>query len=145
MNGKRIISGGLLAGVIISLKSGDDNLIVEVNEPDAVVTISNEQGKVEITRKSDKTPISISVERYMPDFDRKADEAVYARWLVKIDPLYPSRLAVIATNGRNDRVRTTLSTNHTAARPVIAEATIPHANAAPVPGGRPSAASLAPL
>jgi serine/threonine protein kinase/Leucine-rich repeat (LRR) protein len=52
----------LLAGVIISLKAGDDNLVVEVNEPDALVTISNEQGKVEITRKTDKTPLSISVD-----------------------------------------------------------------------------------
>jgi serine/threonine protein kinase/Leucine-rich repeat (LRR) protein len=52
----------LLAGVIISLKSGDDNLIVEVNEPDAVVTISNEEGKIEVTRKTDKTPLSISVD-----------------------------------------------------------------------------------
>jgi hypothetical protein len=32
----------------------------------------------------------------------KDDEAVYAKWLAKIDPLYAARLEVIATNGRND-------------------------------------------
>jgi serine/threonine protein kinase/Leucine-rich repeat (LRR) protein len=60
--GAAVLGLAILAGVIISLKSGDDNLIVEVNEPDAVVTISSEQGKVEVTRKTDKTPLSISVD-----------------------------------------------------------------------------------
>jgi hypothetical protein len=32
----------------------------------------------------------------------KDDEAVYDKWLVKMDPLYAGRLAVIKTNGRND-------------------------------------------
>jgi hypothetical protein len=32
----------------------------------------------------------------------KDDEAVYAKWPVKIDPLYAARLEVIPTNGRND-------------------------------------------
>jgi hypothetical protein len=32
----------------------------------------------------------------------KDDEAVYAKWLAKIDPLYAARLEVIPTNGRND-------------------------------------------
>jgi serine/threonine protein kinase len=60
--GAAVLGLAILAGVIISLKSGDDNLIVEVNEPNALVTISDEEGKVEITRKTDKTPLSISVD-----------------------------------------------------------------------------------
>jgi serine/threonine protein kinase/Leucine-rich repeat (LRR) protein len=68
---KTLIYGGVaaaalaiaaVAGVVISMRSGGDNLVVEVNEPDAVVTISNEQGKVETTRKSEKTPLVISVD-----------------------------------------------------------------------------------
>jgi hypothetical protein len=32
----------------------------------------------------------------------KDDEAAYAKWLAKLDPLFGSRLALVATNGRND-------------------------------------------
>jgi hypothetical protein len=68
--GKRLllISGGvigvlLLAGLVISLQTRDGTLIVEVNEPDAVVQVLNDEGKVEITRKGGREPITISVDR----------------------------------------------------------------------------------
>jgi hypothetical protein len=43
----RVILGGLLAGLVISLRTKDGTLIVKVNEPDAKVQVLNEEGKVE--------------------------------------------------------------------------------------------------
>ena len=63
-----LIGGGilgvlaLLAGLIISLRTKDGTLVVTVNEPDADVQVLNEAGKVEITRKGEKGPITISVD-----------------------------------------------------------------------------------
>ena len=51
----------LLAGLVISLRTKDGTLVVTVNEPDAEVQVLNEEGKVEITRKGEKGPITISV------------------------------------------------------------------------------------
>jgi len=44
-----LLGVAVLAGVIFKLQTKDGTLIVEVNQPDAVVTISNEEGKVEIS------------------------------------------------------------------------------------------------
>ena len=52
----------LLAGLAVTLKTKDGTLIVTVNEPDADVQVFNEEGTVEITRKGEKDPISISVD-----------------------------------------------------------------------------------
>ncbi len=63
-----LIGGGLLgvvvllAGVILSFRTKDGKLIVTVNEPDAEIQVLNEENKVEITRKGDKGPITISVD-----------------------------------------------------------------------------------
>jgi putative heme-binding domain-containing protein len=63
-----LIGGGLLAalivlaGLVVSLRTKDGTLIVRVTEPDADVQVLNEEGKVEITRKGDTQPISISVD-----------------------------------------------------------------------------------
>ncbi|HEV3343753.1 MAG TPA: serine/threonine-protein kinase [Pirellulales bacterium] len=53
----------LLAGMVINMKtkSGDATLVVTVNEPGAEVQVLNEKDTVEITRKSDKGPITITV------------------------------------------------------------------------------------
>jgi len=51
----------LLAGLVISLRTQDGTLIVKVNEADAEVQVSDEEGKVEITRKGEKEPITFSV------------------------------------------------------------------------------------
>lgn len=62
-----LIGGGvlgaviLLAGIVINLKTKDGTLVITVNEPDAEVQILNEEGKVEITRKREKGPITITV------------------------------------------------------------------------------------
>ena len=62
-----LIGGGLLcglillAGLVVSLRTKDGTLIVTVNEPDAEVQVLSEAGKVEITRKGEKGPISIWV------------------------------------------------------------------------------------
>ena len=52
----------LLAGLAVSVKTKDGTLTVTVNEPDAEIQVLNELGKVEITRKGEKSPISISVD-----------------------------------------------------------------------------------
>jgi serine/threonine protein kinase len=63
-----LIGGGLLgvlillAGLVVTLKTKDGTLIVTVSEPDADVQVQNEEGKVEITRKGAKGPITISVD-----------------------------------------------------------------------------------
>jgi len=51
----------LLGGNIIRLRTKDGTLIVTADEPDAEVQVLNESGKVEITRKGEETPITISV------------------------------------------------------------------------------------
>jgi serine/threonine protein kinase len=66
--GAVLIGGGLLgvlivlAGLVVSLKTKDGTLVVRVNEPDANVLVLSEEGKVEITRKGDTQPITISVD-----------------------------------------------------------------------------------
>ncbi len=63
-----LIGGGLVgllmlfAGLVVNLKTKDGTLAVTVNEPDAEVQVLNELGKVEITQKGEKSPISISVD-----------------------------------------------------------------------------------
>ncbi|HWB14703.1 MAG TPA: protein kinase [Pirellulales bacterium] len=53
----------LLAGTVIKMKTkdGDGTLVVTVNEPGADVQVLNEENTVEITRKSDKRPLRITV------------------------------------------------------------------------------------
>lgn len=53
----------LLAAVVINMKtkSGDATLVVTVTEPDAEVQVFSEQDSLEVTRKGDKGPITISV------------------------------------------------------------------------------------
>jgi len=63
-----LIGGGilgvlaLLAGLVISFRTKEGTLVVTVNEPDAEVEVLNEAGEVEIKRKGDKGPITISVD-----------------------------------------------------------------------------------
>ena len=52
----------ILAGIIFKMQTKDGTLVVEVNQPDAVVQVINEEGKVEITRPGEKGTISISVD-----------------------------------------------------------------------------------
>ncbi len=62
-----LIGGGvagfliLLAVLVISLRTKNGTIIVEINEPGAEVQVFNEQGKVEITRKGEKSPLKISL------------------------------------------------------------------------------------
>jgi serine/threonine protein kinase/formylglycine-generating enzyme required for sulfatase activity len=51
----------ILAGVILNLKTKEGMLVVEVNEPDVEVQVLSEEGKIELTRKGEKSPITISV------------------------------------------------------------------------------------
>ena len=67
-NKKRLLIGGgifggliLLAGVVISLRTKDGTLVVKVTEPEAEVQVLSEAGKVEITKKGEKSPLTISV------------------------------------------------------------------------------------
>ena len=52
----------VLLGVVLSLRTPDGTLIVEINEDDAVVQVLDEEGKVEIERKGEKGKLSISVD-----------------------------------------------------------------------------------
>ena len=61
-----LVAAGLLgviamAAVIFMLRTKDGTLIVEVNQPDAVVQVLSEEGKVEISETGGLKPISISV------------------------------------------------------------------------------------
>ena len=69
-NGKRKLAlvGGafaglaILASVIVLVTTRDGTLIVEVDQSDAVVQVLDAEGKVEISQKGGKEPISISVD-----------------------------------------------------------------------------------
>ncbi|MGE3407572.1 MAG: protein kinase [Pirellulales bacterium] len=52
----------LFAGLVVKLRTKEGTLIVTVNEPDAQVEVWNEEGKIEITRKGEKGPITISID-----------------------------------------------------------------------------------
>ena len=41
----------ILAGIIVSLKTKDGTLVVEINQPDAMLQVLDEQGKVEVSQK----------------------------------------------------------------------------------------------
>lgn len=53
---------GVLAAVIVTLRGHDTKLIVTINEPDATVEVRDQEGKIEVTRKSDNGPITFSIE-----------------------------------------------------------------------------------
>jgi len=68
-NGKKIALIGaavlgvlILAGIIVSLKTKDGTLVVEIDQPDAMVQVLDAEGKVEISQKGGKGLVSISVD-----------------------------------------------------------------------------------
>ena len=61
-----LVAAGVLgvvavAAVIFTLKTKDGTLVVEVNQPDAVVQILDPAGKIEISRPGGLDPVAISV------------------------------------------------------------------------------------
>ena len=52
----------ILLGVVISLRTADGTLVVEINEPGATVQVLSEAGEVQIQRQGEKGSISISVD-----------------------------------------------------------------------------------
>ena len=66
--GQLALAGGgllglvLLAGVLFKLRTQDGTLVVEIDQPDAVVEVLNAEGKVEITQPGGKGTVSISVD-----------------------------------------------------------------------------------
>jgi serine/threonine protein kinase/Leucine-rich repeat (LRR) protein len=60
--GAGILALAILAAVIFLLRSKDGTLTVEINQPDAVVQVLNEEGTVEISQPGGKGTISISVD-----------------------------------------------------------------------------------
>lgn len=52
----------VLLGIIITMRTKQGTLIVEINQPDAVVQVLSEHGKVEITQPGGKGKISIAVD-----------------------------------------------------------------------------------
>jgi hypothetical protein len=57
-----VLGLAVLAGIIFKLRTTDGTLIVEIDQPDAVVEVLNEEGKVEISQPSEKGTIRISVD-----------------------------------------------------------------------------------
>ncbi len=60
--GAAVLGVVMLYGIIVSLKTKDGTLIVEVDQPDAVVQVLDAEGKVEISQKGGKGLVSISVD-----------------------------------------------------------------------------------
>ncbi len=60
--GAAVLGVMMLAGIIVSLKTKDGTLIVEVDQPDAIVQVLDAEGKVEISQKGGKGTVSISVD-----------------------------------------------------------------------------------
>jgi hypothetical protein len=52
----------ILAAVIFKMQTKDGTLVVEVNQPDAVVQVLNEKGEIEISDRSGKQQLAISVD-----------------------------------------------------------------------------------
>jgi serine/threonine protein kinase/WD40 repeat protein len=52
----------ILAGVVFKVLTREGTLVVKVDQPDAVVQVLNEEGKVEITRPGEKGTLSIAVD-----------------------------------------------------------------------------------
>jgi serine/threonine protein kinase len=59
--GAGLLGALIVAALIFSLRTKNGTLIVKVDQPDAVVTVSNEAGKVEMSEPAGPNPISISV------------------------------------------------------------------------------------
>jgi len=53
----------ILFGIVLSLRTPDGTLTVEVNEPGATVTVADAEDKVEITRSSGKEALVLTVDR----------------------------------------------------------------------------------
>jgi serine/threonine protein kinase/Leucine-rich repeat (LRR) protein len=60
--GAAVLGLAIVAGIIFSRGSKADNLVIEVNEANALVTVANEQGQVELTQTTGPAPISVDVE-----------------------------------------------------------------------------------
>ena len=60
--GGAVLGLAILAGVIFKMQTKDGTLVVEVNQPDAVVQVLDAEGKVEISQPGEKGTISISVD-----------------------------------------------------------------------------------
>ncbi len=60
--GAGFLGVAILAGVIFKLRTKDGTLVVEVNQPDAVVQVLDADGKVEISQPGGKGPVTISVD-----------------------------------------------------------------------------------
>jgi serine/threonine protein kinase/Leucine-rich repeat (LRR) protein len=52
----------ILAGVLLKLRTKDGTLVIEINQPDAVVQVLNSDGKVEISQPGGKGSVTISVD-----------------------------------------------------------------------------------
>ena len=52
----------ILAGVVFKVRTKEGTLVVKVDQPDAVVQVLNEEGKVEITRPGERGLLSIAVD-----------------------------------------------------------------------------------
>ncbi len=52
----------ILSGIIVSLKTKDGTLVVEVDQPDAMVQVLNVEGKVEVSQKGGVDKVTISID-----------------------------------------------------------------------------------
>ncbi|MFH1265325.1 MAG: hypothetical protein ABIK89_06315, partial [Planctomycetota bacterium] len=52
----------LLLGIVVSMRTSEGTLVVEIDDPDVTVQVLNEEGKVQIERKAGNETIEISVD-----------------------------------------------------------------------------------
>ena len=60
--GAAVLGVAMLAAIIVSLRTKDGTLVVEIDQPDANVQVLDAEGKVEISQKGGKGMVSISVD-----------------------------------------------------------------------------------
>jgi tRNA A-37 threonylcarbamoyl transferase component Bud32 len=60
--GAGVLGIAILAGMIVKVQTRNGTLVVEVDQPDAMVQVMNEDGKVEIARPGEKGTLSIAVD-----------------------------------------------------------------------------------
>lgn len=107
-----LIGGGvlglliLLAGLVVSLKTKDGTLIVTVNEPDADVEVLTEEGKVEITRKGEKEPLTISVDpgKHRLKVQKPGFEFFTQEFSIESGATKPITATLVPLKGKSDEI-----------------------------------------
>jgi len=109
----------LIAGIVFLLRTKDGTITIAVNEPDAEIEILSDQGKVQITRFSEKDPITISIDagKHQLKVQKKGFE------------LYTEKFEV--SSGRNKSITASLAPIQAKSAGAVGQTTADTANALP--------------